>query len=453
MSRGHSLRARLLGAMILIFAAGVIASFVSYGIEINKRVRDLQATTLQQQARTLLGGIDIAADGNVRLNLPPAWRQVYADRSGRFAYTLYDPSGHVASLSANLDAPLPFQAIPKSATYAPVGFIANQPDEQAVMAARAPQGYVLVVAHRGIGTKTLVDSLFEEASEQLLVLWPFAVLALALTWAITWWSLRPVTRASREAEAVGPAELDKRLSVRGLPREILPLVNAANKALDRLAAAYAAERQMTADAAHELRTPLSVLGLRLQRARDTGTLDWPAVERDLAQMAQIVTQLLDLARKESSSHRHDRAKLPVINLSRVIREAAAMVLPLLEAQGRTLELDVPDKTSLRGHADDLRDLVRNLLDNALSHGRGAVKVLVRRDADAHRDGATIEVSDEGAGVPIGQEEDVFGRFHKVHANSPGAGLGLAIVRQVARSHGGEVRFARGRGQVIVDLPG
>src|SRR6185437_13273187 len=155
------------------------------------------------------------------------------------------------------------------------------------IAVRGPQGYAIVVAQRGMRRESLVDSLFEEASEQLLVLWPFAVLALGLTWAITWWSLRPVTRASREAATVGPADLDTRISIHGLPREIRPLVDAVNGALDRLAAAYSAERQMTADAAHELRTPLSVLSLRLQRARHSGTMDWPAIERDLAQMTQV----------------------------------------------------------------------------------------------------------------------------------------------------------------------
>lgn len=450
MKSGHSLRGRLLGAMALIFAIGVLASFISYGLEINKRVNDLQESTLQQQARALLGGLRVQSDGHVVLQVPPLWRQAYADSSDRFEYTLYDPSGRAVALSPNLSTPLPLLAIPAGATFAPITFLARQSEERAVIAMRAPQSYVVVVAHRGIKRKRLVDSLYEEASEQLLVLWPFAALALVLTWAITWWSLRPVRRASREAAEVGPADLDTRISVHGLPREIRPLVDAVNGALDRLAAAYSAERQMTADAAHELRTPLSVLSLRLQRARHSGTMDWPAVERDLAQMAQVVSQLLNLVRKESLSHRQDLAELPVINLSRVVREAAAMIVPLAEAQGRQLELDVPDKMPLRGHADDLRDLVRNLLENGLSHGRGTVSVRVRRDAE--HAGITIEVSDEGEGVPIGKEEEVFGRFHKLDASSSGAGLGLAIVRQVARSHGGEVRFTRGRGQVVVYLP-
>ena len=450
MSRGHSLRGRLLGAMLLIFAAGLLASFISYGLEVNKRVSDLQASTLQQQARALLDGVTLESDGSVRLQVPAPWQEAYADRSGRFAYTLYDPGERAVAVSPNLTAPLAYVPLPGGESYAPIRFAASGAGERAVLAARAPRDYVLVVAHRGIGRKPLVDSLFEEASEQLLVLWPFAALALILTWAITWWSLRPVTRASREAASVGPADLEQRISTRGLPREIRPLVDAVNSALDRLAAAYSAERQITADAAHELRTPLSVLSLRLQRARSAGAVDWPAVEHDINKMTQVVSQLLDLARKEAQPQ--DFAALPAINLSRVIREAAAMVLPLLESQGRPLELDVPDALPMRGHADHLRDLVRNLLENAVSHGRGTVTVVARHDASTREAGTVIEVADEGEGVPLGQEEEVFQRFRKLDANSPGAGLGLAIVRQVARSHGGDVRFLRGRGHVVVHFP-
>lgn len=93
-------------------------------------------------------------------------------------------------------------------------------------------------------------------------------------------------------------------------------------------------------------------------------------------------------------------------------------------------------------------MVRNLVDNALLHGRGTVTVRLRSSRDTH----TLEVSDEGAGVPAGQEEAVFDRFCKLDHSAPGSGLGLAIVRQVAHSHGGEARFAPGRGCIEVTLP-
>ena len=450
--RGLSLRWQLLGAMVLIFAFGVGATWISYRSEVMRLGNSLWDRTLQEQARELLVGLRLPKNGPPQLELTAAWRHAYADPHAYFTYTLFDANGHPLLRSPNLTAPLPLFAIPKGHTFAPINLIGVGPDQRAVIAARAPDGDVLVIARRNIARERLIDSLFEEGSEQLLVLAPFAVLALGLIWVITWWSLRPINRASREAAAVGPANPEARISAAALPSEMQPLVAAVNGALDRLADAYARERRITADAAHALRTPLAVLSLRLQRARSSGTVDWPAVERELAEMNSLVGQLLDLARKESLSRRGDVAALPLVNLSRIVREAAASVLPLIERQERRLELDVPDAIAVRGHADDLRDLVRNLLENALWHGRGTVGVRVSRIAAARRPQIAVEVADEGEGVPVGMEEDAFHRFRKLHADSPGSGLGLAIVRQVARSHGGDAHFVRGAGRIIVMLP-
>ena len=452
MIRGRSLRWQLLGAMVLIFVFGVAATLISYRTEVMRLGNDLWNRTLQEQAREFLSGLHVQENGAPQLDLPPAWRNAYADRRSYFAYTLFDAAGRPLMRSPNLSAPLPFFPVPTDKTFAPINLVGVGPTRRAIVAARAPGGDVLVVARRDIARERLVDSLFEEGSEQLLVLAPFVVLALGLMWVITWWSLRPINRASREAAAIGPANPAMRISADALPREVQPLVAAVNGALERLADAYARERRMTADAAHALRTPLAALSLRLQRARRSGAVDWPVVERELAEMSALIGQLLDLARKESVSHRDDVAALPIVNLSRVVREAAANVVPLIEGGGRRLDIDAPEAVLVHGRGDDLRDLVRNLLENALWHGRGTVSVRVSRASRAPRSGATVEVADEGEGVPAGMEEEAFERFRKLHADSPGAGLGLAIVRQVARSHGGDARFVAGTGRVIVWLP-
>jgi len=449
--RGYSLRRRLLAAMVLLFGLGVAASLVAYRSEVGRLSDNLGNDTLQEQAREFLYGLHMHADGTAQIDLSAAWQKAYSDPRGDFAYTLFDAAGQPLAHSPNLTAPLPLIPVAKDRTFAPIVLAGVGPDRRAAIAARTPDGGVLVVARRDISRKKLVDSLFQEASEQLLVLVPFAAVALVLMWGITWWSLRPVTRASHEAAAVGAANPEGRISEHGLPREVRPLVAAANGALNRLAEAYAAERRITADAAHALRTPLAVLSLRLQRARRRGSIDWPAVENELAEITAMVSQLLDLARKEAQPRQDDIATLSVVNLSRLVREAAAGVVPLIERQGRELEINVPETVAVRGHADDLRDLVRSLLENALWHGRGIVRLGVRRDGSG-RGSVMIDVIDEGDGVPAGREEEAFGRFHKIRTDSPGAGLGLAIVRHVARSHGGDARFVPGAGHVIVTLP-
>lgn len=451
MSHPHSLRLRLLGAMVAVFVLGLVASLLSYRTEVHNITGDLHASTLENQARELLDAMRVGKDGSLQVLPPSDWQAVYSNPARHFVFTVFDAAHHPLAWSANLGAPLPYIPVDSRHRLGPVEFIGVGATRRAIVAARGPQGTTILVGRGDRDRDELVDSLFEEASEQLTVIVPFAILALVLIWPITWWSLRPIARASREAGRVGPRRPDLRISATGLPREIEPLVEAVNGALDRLSRAYASERRLTADAAHELRTPLAVLNLRLQRARLTGNTDWDAVERELAQMGRLVDQLLDLARKESLAKERRTEELPVVNLSRVVREAAATVLPLMEAGGRDLDVEVPDTVQVRGNSDDLRDMVRNLLENAVVHGRGRVSARIE-SPDQGSGLVAIEVADEGSGVPPGQEEAVFQRFRRLNVDTPGSGLGLAIVRHVARSHGGDAHFLPGQGRVVVHLP-
>jgi two-component system sensor histidine kinase QseC len=157
---------------------------------------------------------------------------------------------------------------------------------------------------------------------------------------------------------------------------------------------------------------------------------------------------------EDPARLEDRAGPGPVNLARVAREAAAAVLPLAEERGRPLEVEAPAAVSLSGRPDELRGAVCNLLENALVHGEGAIRVSVREElgGGAGRR-AVVEVSDEGPGIAEGLREEVFARFRKAAPASPGAGLGLAIVRQVARAHGGEARVRPGPGcRVEISLP-
>lgn len=452
MSRPHSLRLRLLGVMFALFALGLGASFMEYRLEVGSVIGGMHERTLQNQARELVDALRFAPGDALTVRLRADWRRVYSNPSRQFTYTVFGPDHRPRAWSANLSQPLPYIPVDARGPVGPVEFIGVGADKQPIVAARAAAGNTVVVARRGMSRATLVDSLFEEDTEHISVLVVFAALALALIWLISGWSLRPIERASREAAGVGPSQPDLRIGAGGLPREIQPLVEAFNGALERLSHAYAAERRLTADAAHELRTPLAVLNLRLQRARLTGTTDWPVVERELAQMGRLVDQLIDLARKESVSHERPGTELPLVNLSRLVREAAAQVLPLIEAQGRQLQIDVPDSIQIRGRADDLRDMVRNLLDNALVHGTGTVTARILPPG-SELGTIVIEIGDQGPGVPGGQEESVFQRFHRLNPQTPGSGLGLAIVRQVARSHGGDARFIAGTGRIVIELPG
>lgn len=288
-------------------------------------------------------------------------------------------------------------------------------------------------------------SLLREPYQDLLVLVPFVVTAVALIWLVSVWSLRPLARASREAAMAGPRNPTARIGTRGLTSEVRPLVDAVNGALNRLGEAYAAERRFTADAAHELRTPLAVLNLRVQRATLEGSANWSAINHELVHMNRLVEQLLDLARKEHVGHSAELSGFMLTNLSRVAREAAAMAIPLMESENRALEVDLPSSLLLLGRADDLRDMVRNLLDNALAHGRGTIRLRGGVAAEGGQQRIVLEVADDGPGIPSNMQNFVFDRFYKGDQNTPGSGLGLAIVREVVHSHGGSIEILSGPG--------
>ena len=316
-------------------------------------------------------------------------------------------------------------------------------------------GSMLAVFVLALATAASLDRLVDfstatpggEAAQDAVVLALFSAVVIGLVWVVSLWSLRPLARAAEEAGRAGPAHPGARISPARLPAEIHPLVASVNAALDRMEQAYDAERRFTANAAHELRTPLSVLSLRVQQARDTGTADWPGISDDVRQMTRLVNQLLDLARKEQAGRAP--AALSLVNVSRIAREAAAAALPLMEAAGRSLMVDLPDDLPVRGRPDDLRDMVLNLLDNAAKHGAGSVALT--GGVEGHL--CVLRVADEGPGVPPDLREAVFERFAKAAASSSGSGLGLAIVREVARGHGGDVVIEDGAGcRVRVVLP-
>lgn len=438
--RTFSLKYRLLASLFIVSAIGIAsAAYFAYR-EVYNTDEAIAERTMQGQANELLDSIDFrAAGGKPTIHLTPEWAEVYSVADDRYSFTLYDAAGEVIEMSPNLARPLPPAQISRGEEFGPVEFYG--PQAQMLMTALAPNGGKLVVARGQVESEALAESMLEESIEPLLLLVPSGVLALATIWLVGSWSLRPLERASREAADVGPGNPNARVSSEGLPAELLPLVGAVNGALDRLSRAYEAERRLTADAAHELRTPLAVLDLRLQRAQLSGDVDWNVVRRDFEHLTRVVAQLLELARLESATHAQPHPAQ--INLSRIVREATAMVLPLADQARREIDIDIDERTPilLHGYAVDLRNMVGNLLDNALFHGKGRITVTLRRGEASKPEGAAIilRVRDEGAGVPEELHETVFDRFRKGKASSAGSGLGLAIVRHVAHRHGG---FAR-----------
>ncbi|HVO90611.1 MAG TPA: ATP-binding protein [Casimicrobiaceae bacterium] len=256
----------------------------------------------------------------------------------------------------------------------------------------------------------------------------------ALVWLAVGQGLQPLEAMSRAVAKRRPDAMAP-IAERGMPQELRPLASSLNDLLARLDAALAAQRRFTADAAHELRTPLAALKLQLDLARRaTEQRDREAAYDDLdaavKRATHLVEQLLTLARVEPEA----LAGRAIENdLVQIAKDAIVSRSALANAKGIDLGLARAEPARVMGDGDSITTLLTNLLDNALrytpSGGRVDVSVAVENDQ------TVLTVSDTGPGIPAGERERVFDRFYRGEGNSvSGSGLGLSIVRRIADAH-------------------
>ncbi|MET7833703.1 Signal transduction histidine kinase [Micromonospora sediminicola] len=275
----------------------------------------------------------------------------------------------------------------------------------------------------------------------LLVGFPLLVAGLAVVaWRVVGATLRPVEELrSGAAEITGRAGAE-RLPVPAGQDEIHRLAVTLNDMLDRLAASRDRQRAFVADAAHELRSPLTNMRTELEVARRLGgDTDWPAVADDLLadteRLGRLVDDLLLLARLDEQAARP--SPVGPVELGGLLRAVAARY------PSPPVRLVVPSGAWwVEGDPGELRRVLVNLVDNALRHAHGAVELAVTGPAGAYH---LVTVTDDGPGVPAADRERVFARFTRLDdaraRDAGGAGLGLAIVRELVRRAGGTVELA------------
>ncbi len=247
--------------------------------------------------------------------------------------------------------------------------------------------------------------------------------------------LNPLGALTREIATREPENL-MLLDARSAPWEVRPMVQALNELLLRMTHTLEGERRFTANAAHELRTPLAAIQAQLyvvraaqgevERARALDQL-----QRGVERSIRLVGQMLTLARLDPDQELPDAQ---AVNLGEVAQSVCAELAPLALRRNQTLELDVAgDLLRLHGNADLLSMLLGNLVDNAIRYTQdgGHIDVTVRQDES----GLLLQVTDDGPGIPAAQRERVFDRFYRIaQQDQPGTGLGLAICSRIAELH-------------------
>jgi heavy metal sensor kinase len=427
----RSLRARL----VVWSSALLVAALTAVGawVVVSTHAAWLASVdrVLETHGDTLGAAIEPAGDGAVDVVVPAA-----LTRDARDVYAVWDVNGRLVIAS---DGALP--------DHAPAVGIRSE-DGLRVAVTQAAGGATLLVGRR-------IDDLAEELRRLTGTLALVGAAALVLVVAGGWWlvgrALTPVATISQTARAMIDGDLTARIPTGRIESELEELAGVLNEAFDRLYASIERQRRFTADASHDLRTPLATLQAETQwalarpRSRDEYLTSIEVCQRAVTRMNALAQSLLDLTRAESQ----DVSLRQSCVLAEVIDAVIEELGPL--AAQRHVTLQVHDLSGTV-HADPhgLRAAVTNLLTNAIQYNVDGGRVEVHTTVEAGA--VSLSVSDTGLGLAEDQRSRVFDRFYRVDPSRAGggAGLGLAMVSVFAQAHGGSVRVdsAPGRGSTF-----
>ncbi|HOW96713.1 MAG TPA: ATP-binding protein [Kiritimatiellia bacterium] len=264
-------------------------------------------------------------------------------------------------------------------------------------------------------------------------------------WLLVGRALRPLRRIGETAGRISSGNLAERIDLAGTESELGRLASVLNAAFARLEASFAQQKQFTADAAHELRTPVAVILSEAQAtlARERTPGEYRAAletcQNTARQMRRLIQSLLSLARFDAGQVRLERAPC---DLAQLAQTGADFVRPLAEIKGIGITCDFTSAPAV-GDADRLVQMLVNILTNAVDYSRpgGEIRISTRPDSNA----ASLSVSDTGEGIPEEDQPHLFERFYrgdKARADTGShAGLGLAICKAIADAHGGRIEIS------------
>ncbi len=330
----------------------------------------------------------------------------------------------------------------------------------AVLNVNAPQGgetVEIIVAETQHKRNVLIAKMLRDSLLPLIVL---ILVAISVVWFELRRALTPIHNMARTLESHTHHSFD-RIDDAALPSEVHPLTHALNDLLDRLRTVVATQRRFIADAAHQLRTPLTGLKLNVDDAlRETSlvavTPILQQVQTSADQLVRLTNQLLFLARAEPDA---TRIRFEPVDLTTLMFETGAQWVSRSLEIGIDFGFESSEAQSLmvQGDAVMLKEAVSNLLENAFKYaGKGARVTLEVCSADSNT--ARISVEDNGPGIPAHERQAVLQRFYRGEGTqshqltgTPGSGLGLSIVKEVVLTHGGHIQIDTGRGGAGVNI--
>ena len=431
MIRFESIISRIVILHVIAVAITSVLMSVALSWLLSVATSNIHNQAMEEQAVSLAEHLAPKADGTLALNLPPSLQGLYSQPYGRYAYAVVDENGKTLFSSRKDNTPV-FHIDPNGGT---VQFLDNHTGNAAISGAsvrRSVGGKIVWVqaAEDLANSDVLIDDIVDDFYRHVgWITLPILLVLLVIDIAIFRRALWPLRQASETAQQITPARTDIRLPLEEIPTEVRPLVSAINKALDRLDEGFRLQREFTADAAHELRTPLSILRTRVEMLDDPGVAK--ALRQDIEAMSRVVSQLLDIAELEAFAIDPS----DVADLQAVSAEVAGFVAPLALEQGREIALlGATMPVFVKGNAEMIKRAIRNLAENAIRHTpkNTVVEFVVEENG-------TVSVQDRGPGISDQERELIFRRFWRRDRNSQGSsGLGLSIVQRIAELHGATV---------------
>lgn len=399
-----------------IIAVAVVAIFLPLVLLwlLNSEIDQLHRAAMRAQAETLAERIAVQPDGKVTFNLPDSLRGLYSEAYGRYQYDIRDADGRLLFSSHRKTGDVGSETISGADVTQTIG---------------GTTVHIKVgedLSHRDVITDDIVSNFFRRVGWITI---PILLILLAIDIIIFRRAVAPLWKASEQASNIGPARTHIRLPTEQIPREIVPLVTAVNQALDRLEDGFRVQRQFTADAAHQLRTPLAILRTRIETLGDGAARQ--ALHDDIEGMSRIVAQLLEIA--ELDTLVLDPGE--TADLRAVCAEVVGAIAPFAIAQHKDIALRGADApVMIHGNSEMLQRAVFNLAENAIKFTAQETSV----DVEVGDDGS-VRVRDCGPGVAEAERELIFQRFwRRDRQRNDGAGLGLSIVRGVADDHAATV---------------
>jgi len=429
--RFRSVVGRAIALHLLAIAVTSVFMPLALYLMLKYAAQDLHEHALHEQADELSRFIDRGPDGALRVHLPPRLTDLYSPDYARYSYAVGDANGRVLLSSfpdgrAITRTPPPIsQEISFSGKFDGVEiFGISVPIEIAGQKVWIEVAQDL--AHRDVLIDDIVADFFSRVGW---ITAPILLLLLVIDVFIIRRALRPVVGASRLAERIGPLHTELRLPEAEMPREVQPLVHAVNQALDRLEEGFRGQREFTADAAHELRTPLAILRMQIDMISDRELAQ--SLRNDVENMSRLVNQLLEMSELETFVIEPSETA----DLVAVSTEIAGFLAPIALAQKKRVAVTGARKPVLvAGNAEMLGRAVRNLVENALVHAPRGTTV----EIDVDPAGAIV-VTDRGPGVPAAEREHIFRRFwRRDRRRSGSSGLGLSIVASIVERHNATV---------------